>query len=232
MIKIRAIKQNEVEKVRKLGQETFEWFESLFVPKPRDCLVALEENSIIGAVIYKLLNVADKKIGYVDYIFVDKSYHGKGVGSKLVDACFKKMKQEDCDGYSAIVRDDNAASWKMFVNHGLKRVGLEDLIRQFGISGMFKLTFKTPMNIATGMDFYLKMENSSLFKRKENSIFQIFTYLIFLGLLLSPGFLYGLDQALHLTGAILTVLVIRIAFGYLGTIFSKEKWYFRVCDRL
>ncbi len=230
MVKIRDMKQNEALKVKKLGKETFEWFESLFVPNPKKCCVAVEDNRIIGAVLYKYLTAAGKKIGYVDYIFVDKSFHGRGIGTKLVDHCLEAMAKEGCDGYSAIVRDDNVGSWKMFVNRGLKRVGLDDLIRQFGIPGMLNLTFKTPFNFATGMNYYLKLENDDLSIRKGNSFLQAFKYLIFTALLLLPSLIYGLEYTFHIIGAVVSILGIRIGFGYLGTLFSNEKWFFRVCD--
>ena len=85
MTEIRAMKETEAKQVRKLGKKTFEWFEGLFIPKPKNCYVALNDSEIIGAVLYKFLTISDKKIGYVDYIFVDKAFHGKGIGSKLVN---------------------------------------------------------------------------------------------------------------------------------------------------
>ncbi|MFN2341003.1 MAG: GNAT family N-acetyltransferase [Halanaerobium sp.] len=230
MIEIRAMKKNEAKEVKKLGKRTFEWFESLFIPNPKDCLVAVENNTIVGAVLYKYLTLTGKKIGHVDYIFVDKTKHGKGIGSKLVDICLETMKKEACAGYSALVRDDNVGSWKMFTNRGLERVGLVELIRKFGVQGMFMLTFKTPMNIATGMDLYLKLEQRSLSVEREDSSLQIFKYLIFTALLLLPILIYNFGHGFHLIGAILSVLVIRIIFGYLGTKFSNENWYFRVCE--
>lgn len=230
MTEIRAMKKSEAKEVKKLGKKTFEWFEGLFIPDPKDCFVAVEENKVIGAVLYKYFNVADKKIGYVDFIFVDKTAHGKGIGSKLVDRCLKAMEKEDCDGYSALVRDDNVGSWKMFVNNGLKRVGLDDLVRKFGVPGMLNLTFKIPFNFATGMDFYLKMEADELSRRKRNSFFQAFKYLILTALLLSPRFIHGIENALDIIAPITAIILIRIAFGYLGTLFSNENWHFRVCD--
>ncbi|PTV98389.1 ribosomal protein S18 acetylase RimI-like enzyme [Halanaerobium saccharolyticum] len=230
MIEIRAMKKSEAEEVKKLGKKTFEWFEGLFIPEPKNCFVAVEENNIIGAVLYKFFTVADKKIGYVDYIFVDENVHDKGIGSKLVDRCLKAMEKEDCDGCSALVRDDNVGSWKMFINRGLQRVGLDDLVRNFGILDMLKLTFKTPFIFATGMDYYLKLGADDLSTRKGNSLFQAFKYLILTALLLSPGFIHGIENALSIIAAIAAIIVIRIAFGYLGTLFSKENWHFRVCD--
>lgn len=230
MLEIRAMKNSEAQEVKTLGKKTFEWFEGLFIPEPKDCFVAVEENKVIGAVLYKYFSVANKKIAYIDFIFVDKAAHGKGIGSKLVDRCLEAMEKENCDAYTALVRDDNVGSWKMFVNRGLQRVGLDDLVREFGVLGMLNLTFKIPFNFATGMDFYLKLENDDLSSSNKNSIFQAFKYLIFTGLLLLPSFFYGFEDAFHLIGAVILILTIRIIFGYLGTLFSDEKWHFRVCD--
>jgi GNAT superfamily N-acetyltransferase len=230
MVEIRAMKKSEAEDIKKLGKKTFEWFEGLFIPDPKDCFVAVEENKVIGAALYKYFSAANKKIGYVDFIFVDKAFHGKGIGSRLVDYCFEEMKKENCDAYSALVRDDNVGSWKMFVNRGLQRVGLNDLIKDFGIPGMLNLTFKIPFNFATGMDFYLKMENDKLPMKKRNSFFQAFKYLILTALLLSTRFIFGIENALYIISAIVSIILIRIAFGYLGTLLSEENWHFRVCD--
>ncbi len=54
---------------------------------------------------------------------MDKKGHGKGIGTKLVDACFKAMDQEGCDGYSAIVRDDNVGSWNYSLTKGFQDMG-------------------------------------------------------------------------------------------------------------
>lgn len=58
--------------------------------------VAYEGDDLLGAVLYKYYQVGDKKIGYVDYVFVDKKAHGKGVGSRLISACVKQMWEDGC----------------------------------------------------------------------------------------------------------------------------------------
>jgi len=230
MIEIREMRPEEAQEVRKLGRKTFEPFESIFVPKPKACYVAVENEAIIGAVIYKYLLVVGKKIGYVDYIFVDKKAHGKGVGSQLVEICLKTMHEEGCDGLSAIVRDDNVASWKMFMNSGMKRVGLDDLIKYFGFGGMLSLTFKTPLNFATGMEFYLDLDGDPPISRKENTWAQIILYLVLTMILLIPSFNRSTKYGIYILLGVATVLSIRMAAGYLGTLFSKEDWHFRVTE--
>lgn len=93
---VRKMRPEEGDAVRKLGKRTFEWFESLFVPNPKDGFVAYEGDDLLGAVLYKYYQVGDKKIGYVDYVFVDKKAHGKGVGSRLISACVKQMWEDGC----------------------------------------------------------------------------------------------------------------------------------------
>jgi hypothetical protein len=140
------------------------------------------------------------------------------------------MQKEACNGYSALVRDDNVGSWKMFTNRGLQRATLVDLISKFGVLDMFKLTFKTPMNIATGMDLYLKLEQKVFSVERKDSSLQIFKYLIFSALLLLPTLIYDFGRGFQVIGAILSILGIRMIFGYMGTKLSNENWYFRVCE--
>lgn len=229
MIEIREMLEHESHEVKKLGRQTFEWFESLFLSKPKRCFVAVESNKIVGAVLYKYLNVKNQKLGYVDFIFVDKNSHGSGIGSKLLHKCINQMDADNCYGYSAIVRDDNVGSWKMFLNEGLKRVSLGYLINTFGLLGMLKLTFKTPMNVATGMDFYIKLNNGRL-DNKYNSITQIIKYPLFSISLLLPLLIIYRTEVFYLFLSLSLLLLIRIAFGFIGTRFSKEDWRFRVID--
>lgn len=230
MVEVREMRPDETKAVMKLGRQTFEIFESLFVPKPEKCYVAVDGSVIVGAVIYKYIMVGDKKIGYVDFIFTDKTYHGQGIGSRLVDACMETMTEEGCDGYSAIVRDDNVGSWKMFVNRGFQRMGLVDMIREFGFIHALNQIFKTPLCVATGMEYYLKLENGPIRVKKEETRSQIINYILFIIVMLLPTLITGIDYSIHVIGALLTILVIRLVAGYIGTLFSKEQWYFRVTD--
>jgi len=230
MVDIRVMREDEAQAVRRLGKKTFEWFESLFVPKPKECYVAIEGDKIVGAILYKYMKVGHNKIGYVDYLFTDKTVHGKGIGSQLVDACIKTMQEEGCSGYSAIVRDDNVGSWKLFVNRGFQRIGLNDLVNNFGVLGLLGHSFKTPLFIATGMEYYLKLEKETTSVKKENSFSQILNYLIYTILILMPTLMFGLERTFYVIGSLVFVIGIRIIAGYIGTLFSKEDWYFRVTD--
>lgn len=230
MIEIRVMKPEEAQAVSKLGRKTFEWFEALWVPKPKKCFVAVEGDDILGAVIYKYLKTVNKTIGYVDYIFVDKKGYGKGIGTRLVDACFKAMDQDGCDGYSAIVRDDNVGSWKMFINKGLSRYGIDDLFRRFGLKDTVRLSFQSPLFVATGMEFYLAMKSEKPEVNKDSTRRQLINLFLYTIIFLLPILMRGLEYAFYVIGAILVILSIRVVFGYIGTRLSNEKWSFRVND--
>lgn len=230
MIEIRVMKPEEAQAVRKLGRKTFEWFEALWVPKPKKCFLAVEGDDILGAVIYKYFKTVNKTIGYVDYIFVDKKGHGKGIGTRLVDACFKAMDQDGCDGYSAIVRDDNVGSWKMFINKGLSRYGIDDLFRRFGLKDTVRLSFQSPLFVATGMEFYLAMKSEKPEFNKDSTRRQLINLFLYTIIFLLPILIRGLEYAFYVIGAILVILSIRVVFGYIGTRLSNEKWSFRVND--
>jgi len=229
-IVIRKMVPEEAEAVRELGKKTFEWFESLFVPKPKKGFVAYDDKKLVGAVIYKYFRFNNKKIGYVDFIFVDKSAHGKGVGSQLLKACTALMWQEGCDGQSAVIRSDNAGSWRMFLKEGFSRVSAFDLLKIYGWSGMLKQFAKTPLFFATGMEYYLTLKDEEVVSNKDNSPAQMLSYFLLSILSLLPLLLYGLDDAVVLIGFTLLILAVRVVFGWIGTLLTKEKWQFRLAD--
>jgi predicted N-acetyltransferase YhbS len=103
---IRAMKDEESLDVRRLGRKTFMGFESLFMPTPKKALVALQGDKIVGAVLYKFLNLGKKKVGYIDFAFVDASMHGFGVGNRLYHETTQLLWDEGCDYISALVKDD------------------------------------------------------------------------------------------------------------------------------
>lgn len=229
-IEIRKMTSEEAPAVKKLAKEIFDWFEALFVPNPEKGFVAYEGERLLGSVLYKYFTVGALKIGYVDFIFVDKAAHGQGLGNQLLVRCVESMWADGCDGLSAIVQSDNVGSWSMFLKQGFSRVGASELYRYFGFSGMVNHFIKTPMYTATGMEYYLILKNQSIESRKNDSIDQLRMYLIYTCLFLLPSFIRGTDYASYLIGSIVTILVVRAIGGYIGTLLTKESWHFRVTD--
>ena len=57
--------------------------ESLWVGKPKQAVVAVKDGKIVGAILYKFFQSSGRKVGYLDYAFVDPDFHGQGVGGIL-----------------------------------------------------------------------------------------------------------------------------------------------------
>lgn len=83
---VRDMEVNEAAEVYKIGKRAFTGLESLFVGKPKLALVAVKDEKIVGAILYKFFQCDGKKIGYVDYAFIDPDYHNQGVGGILYKA--------------------------------------------------------------------------------------------------------------------------------------------------
>lgn len=230
MVQIRPMKKEEAGEVRKIGRKIFEPFEGIFIPMPKACFVALEGDEIVGAVLYKHLAIQDKKITYVDFIFVKKNVSSKGIGKKLLETCMEQGIKEGCHGFSGIIRDDNVSSWKMFIDKGYQKVQALDLLKNFGIKGMVSHLMKTPLPFATGMAYYLKMNQGPMDLNGERTFNQIFKYLFMSLLTLVPLLLWGLKSGLYIISALIVMLSCRGIGGYLFTILTKEKWTFKCIE--
>ena len=134
-VTVRPMRAEEARDVRKMGRRAFAGLESLWVSKPGQALVAVREDKIVGAVLYKLMNAGGKKIAYVDYAFVDPDYHNQGIGGSLYRAATEFLWALSPDALTAIVKDDNVGSWCLFLKNGFSRVSLPQLAGQFGFWG-------------------------------------------------------------------------------------------------
>lgn len=227
---IREMKEGEEREIVKTGRRAFPAFEALFVESPRMTMAAVYEDKIIGGIIYKFISSGGKRIAYISEAFVDPDYHGSGVGTKLYKETFCYIWDQGCDGMTALVKDDNVASWKLFMENGFKRVGAFEVIRQAGISGALLQYLKTPVPFAVGMDFYMVMKETSV-KEKDTGVCQLFSFLASNFLLLLPVWLQLFrrsPQSLPVfMSAYFTVLTLFVLTRYAGTLFSRRSWKFR-----
>ena len=66
-------------------------------------LVAEENNSIVGVIIFKIkvvkehVNLIDRKVMWIDELVVDENLRGKGIGKRLFDEAKKYAKNNECD---------------------------------------------------------------------------------------------------------------------------------------
>lgn len=225
---VRQMEACEAAEVYKIGKRAFTGLEGIFLGRPRQALVAILEGRIVGAILYKFFYTGTKKIGYIDYAFVDPAYHNQGIGGVLYQTTADFLWEQGCDALTAVVKDDNVGSWGLFLKNGFSRVSLSDMVGQFGFAGMLRQYFGTPLCVGIGMEYYVALRGQKCPSGKGGSTKQIAAY--FLANLFF--FLLMLLRAPKSTGAFFAAYLILLAggmaVGYIGTLFSKRKWNYRL----
>lgn len=219
---------NEATEVYKIGKRAFTGLESLFVGKPKLALVAVKDEKIVGAILYKFFQCGGKKIGYVDYAFIDPDFHNQGVGGILYKAATAFLWEQGCDMLTAVVKDDNVGSWRLFLKNGFSRVSLPDMVRQFGFTGMLRHYFGTPFCFGIGMEYYVALQAQPCPSSKGGSTKQIASYLLANLLLFFFMLLRVPESIVAAFSAYVILLAGGIMAGYIGTLFTKRKWSYRL----
>lgn len=212
-----------------LSKKAFGLLEGTFIPKPKTGIVAVFDDKIVGGVFYKIATYGKKKLGTIDFIFVDPSVHGKGVGKQLYEYAVIFLWEQGCDALAAIVRDDNIASWGIFVNGGFVRAGLPKLARLLGLSGIAKM-FLTTYGVSIGYECYIALpgrEETLIYEKSASSAGQILAY-ITINLSIVAFLLFVIEHGLSFLAASLFVFSSCVLTGYTGTLLSKHKWRFRL----
>lgn len=229
---IRKMLETELSKVKKIAKETFVGVESLVVDTPTNAMVAEVDGEIVGAIIYKQIITKNIKSVYIEKAFIQKDYQAKGIGKKLYKETFEKLKQE-YDYLTSLVKDDNAASWKLFLENDFKRTNIINISKIFGIKGMIKHYISTPWSLAIGVDYYIsseKEENNENIEENDNTNKNIAVFLginILNVIIMQLIYLRGLNQFIL---AYMLVLLLIVASGYIGVKITKQKCSFRFTD--
>lgn len=224
---IREMLPEEAKEVQKVGRRAFTWFEGLWVPKPKQALVAVKDDKIAGAIIYKYIKAGGRTTGYYDYGFVDPAYHNQGIGNTLYKGAADYLWEQGCDSLSAAVKDDNVGSWGLLLKNGFKRISIPELIRQFGFMGAAKHYLFSPYCVGIGMDYYVASKNKD-FEEKGGTMKQISSYLL-ANLLLSFFLLFQTSRhIISFLAAYMSLLVLVMAASWLGTRSSKRTWEYRL----
>lgn len=234
-LNIRPMKTGEETTVTAIGRKAFRFVESWAVGKPKQAMVAEVDGKILGAIMYKDIDLGREKgrCVYIEEAFVHPEHQGNGVGKKLYAETFAYLKAQGCHSITALVKDDNVASWKPFMDNGFRRVTLAEAIKHMGFGGMLRQYFGTPMMFAVGLDFYLLCsEHGEKVQRKEEKVAQWGTFLLANILLLLPlwiRILWG-DRILPLQdmAAWLTILVVFGITRYAGGMLSGVEHVYRM----
>lgn len=230
---IRKMKPDEANQVERLGKRSFMSFESLFITKPKDALVAEIDGRIVSGVIVKIIKGSNQsKVGYIDFAFVDRAYHNQGIGNKIYKASIEYLWREGCDYITAMVKDDNVGSFSLLEKNGLAKVSIYEARKIMGTKGLINQFIHTSLGFAYGMDFYLASNhNTNIVKPKTGyNINQIGAYLgVNLGFLLLANLFAG-NFSMGLLSAYFTLLITNIISGSIMTYFSKREWNYRLLN--
>ena len=222
------MEEKEAPSVREMGKRAFTGMERWMIGKPKKALVAEENGQLAGAVMYKFMKAGGKRIGYIDFAFVDPKRHNRGIGTALYGAAVEYLwTQEGCDALTALVKDDNVGSWGLFVKNGFARISLPELVRQFGLGGALKQYFGAPLCMGVGMEYYVALRGKAGPSGKRGSAGQIATYLFANALLFLVALAGRTQQVSAFAAAYFALLLGGIAAGFAGTRFSGRDWRFR-----
>lgn len=228
MIVIRKMEASESKEVKKIAAKAFGFgIERLFVSEPKEAMVALLDDKIVGGINTKYITSGKHKIGYYDTAFIDPNYHGQGIGKLLYEKTTEQFWKDKCTALSALVKDDNVASWKLFLNNGLKQVNILEVIKHLGFIATLKLYFTTPYFIGNGMEHYFTVKDRTVESKKINTVKQIMLFLLANILILLAG-AFTRSNMIPFIAIIMVILLGSIGFGYIGTKLTKEKWNYRL----
>lgn len=228
MIVIRKMHPSESKEVKKVGLKAFGFgIERLFIGKPKDAMVAVLDGKIVGGINTKYIQTGKHKIGYYDTAFIDPAYHGQGIGKLLYEKTTEQFWKDKCTALSALVKDDNVSSWKLFLNNGFKQVGILEVIKHLGLTSTLLLYFSTPYFIGNGMEHYLAMKDGVVQSKEVNSMKQIGLFLIANIIILLAG-MFTRSNYITFLVAVISILLANIGVGYIGTLLTKEKWHYRL----
>jgi len=228
---IRPIQANEEKAVIKIGRKAFQFIEALFMTSAKQAMVADYEGKIVGAIIYKPIKSAKGKMVYIDEAFVDPDFHGCGIGKKLYTETFQFLQNQGYDIITAMVKDDNVGSWKLCLDNGFVRASLPEAIRHMGVGGLLNHHLHTPMPFATNMDFYMYSAKGDVAPKQCNisqlGVFLLVNLLFAFSIWLRLFIKHPNDLPAYL-GAYTTLLALILLPRFLGALFSKKKYSFRM----
>ena len=121
------------------------------------------------------------------------------------------------------------SSWSIFQKNGFVRSSLPKVINLMGINEAVKL-FLSTYGFAIGHDLYLSVPDkqiTSQYERQKSSIGQFILYML-TGMIFAVPFILNADVPLAFILGIIFVFIGSVSVGYVGTLFSKRKWRFRL----
>jgi len=149
--------KEESREVAKLARKVFGPGSGIIVPnKPKWAIYASDEKGCIkGGVILKRIG---RKAGMIDFIFVDSSARGKGLGPALLKRGITELEKAGCSNQLAFIRDDNTPSWGMFARKGFFKPNWFRAVYPYSFTGFLYIMFMVFAN--TGYSFWLRSKKT------------------------------------------------------------------------
>lgn len=225
----REMREDEGRELYRLAKKSFSPMEALAASVPRNALVAEVEGEIVGAMLLKIYRGrGGRKLGYLDLGFVVPAWQGQGIGKALYPAAIAWLREAGCEVVSAMVKDDNVASWGLLARQGFGIVGYGAFLRRFGLRDGLLMAMRTWFFVACGMNFWTDAPPP----KQSGTLREILAaFLLMLGFQCARQVLRFLQgQALRAEELAVGALVMGICIlaGWLGTLMTKGKWHFQV----
>lgn len=223
---VRDMKPGEEKALLRIARRAFihSPLEQVGISKPESALVAEVDGVVAGAMFVRVFGAGPKKTGYLEAGFVVKAYRGLGIGRVLYPAAIERLLELGCGPITAMVIDDNAASWKLLENQGFGTPTLTEMARSLGFGRAALLWLRTLLCAASGSRFWMSGP-----VKARSSLQELLSYLWVNVLLFLPGLIQLTahpDRLIHTLLAYPFVLLSGVLFGGIGCLAAGDAWRF------
>lgn len=198
--------------------------EQIAIANPKSALVVEVDGEIAGAMFLRVFGVGEKKTGYLELGFVVKKFRGRGIGRLLYPAAIGRLTEMGCDVVSAMVIDDNIASWKSLENQGFGAPSLTEIVRTLGFTRAITIWLKTLLCAACGARFWMNIPVKERSSGQELLSFLWVNLVLFL-----PGLIRLVTRPGQLIPTLLaypSVLLAGALLGGIGCLVTRNAWRF------
>lgn len=130
---IRPIREGEKVETQRVMRRAFSPLTWLFFSWSKDVLVAEHAGHIVGGAVLKIFNAANRKVGFVSWLFTDPDSRGLGVGQELIEGALAFFDAQGCTEFSACVEGYNTSSSKIFATRGFTILSPGEQLGRYGL---------------------------------------------------------------------------------------------------
>lgn len=207
---IKKITQDKVIEIIKLANHIFGSGASLLISKKNMWgFYVTDGTSVVGAII---LVRGGKDEAFVQWIFVDPTAQGHKLASRLMEAGTKAMHEEGRTKQFALVRDDNSASWNLFLKSGFKVLPMMKTLFKYSFSALLK---RIEYGMVGGYSVWVKdQETSQQTIYPKYPLIRTFLSVTILGASISLFGIRGIDFLLTVIATLIVITGVRMMVSY------------------